>query len=298
MTRPQTRTANDPHSRPSAGRSRFTVSTTSRVDVPGKARDHSSRKMSRTPHTKDAAAQVVGSAAVERAAAPGARGRWLSHRVAGRRRRLADQQAGVRSVGRRGEFDDEVVGNVGIARPGSPAATVAGVRATGWAVEQLAEVTRLFTAPEVRGAGVGRCLLQRAVEAAHARGRSWTFVMTVAQEHPGSTRRAYGASSAALPAGSPRRSSGSSTAGPGPHRPPEPHADHRSARPSDRLRLSRSAPKRCARDPICPGGWVVGGCPPTGSPMSLCVAHGLCSKAGPRGPARCRCRREVGGRGE
>lgn len=50
---------------------------------------------------------------------------------------------------------------------------------TGRRPEQLAEVSRLFLAPHAIGLGVGRRLLQHAVQAAHARGR-WPVLDVVA----------------------------------------------------------------------------------------------------------------------
>ncbi|MGI8680426.1 MAG: GNAT family N-acetyltransferase [Jatrophihabitans sp.] len=41
------------------------------------------------------------------------------------------------------------------------------IAATQRPIERLAEVTRLFAAPQARGTGVGRRLLQQAVDAAH-----------------------------------------------------------------------------------------------------------------------------------
>ncbi len=51
--------------------------------------------------------------------------------------------------------------------------------ATGRRPEQLAEVSRLFVAPPARGLGIGRRLLHRAVQAAHARG-AWPVLDVVA----------------------------------------------------------------------------------------------------------------------
>lgn len=77
--------------------------------------------------------------------------------------------------------------HVGFARPGSHAATEVWTAATQRPVERLAEVTRLFAAPEARGSGVGRRLLQQAVDAAH-RLDLWPVLDVRHDGRPGASR--------------------------------------------------------------------------------------------------------------
>ena len=63
-----------------------------------------------------------------------------------------------------------IVGHVSLDPPGSGARTDVWVESTGHPSTDLAEVTRLFIAPQHRGTGLGQRLLGRAVDAAHRLG--------------------------------------------------------------------------------------------------------------------------------
>lgn len=85
------------------------------------------------------------------------------------------------------DLNGPVVGHVSLSRPGSRAATRVWVAATQRPIERLAAVTRLFAAPEARGSGVGRRLLQRAVDAAHRRDL-WPVLDVRQDGSPGGSR--------------------------------------------------------------------------------------------------------------
>ena len=85
------------------------------------------------------------------------------------------------------DLNGSVVGHVSLSRPGSRAATRVWVAATQRPIERLAAVTRLFAAPEARGTGVGRRLLQHAVDAAHRRDL-WPVLDVRQDGSPGGSR--------------------------------------------------------------------------------------------------------------
>jgi GNAT superfamily N-acetyltransferase len=84
-------------------------------------------------------------------------------------------------------IDDNVVGHVGLARPGLQASTQVWVATTQRPVEWLVEVTRLFASPDASGFGVGHRLLQRAVAGAHELGL-WPVLDVRHEGRPGASR--------------------------------------------------------------------------------------------------------------
>ena len=80
-----------------------------------------------------------------------------------------------------------VAGHVGLSRASAQPTSQAWARATQRPGEQLAEVTRLFSAPEARGTGIGRQLLQRAAAAAHHLGL-WPVLEVRHDGRPGACR--------------------------------------------------------------------------------------------------------------
>jgi GNAT superfamily N-acetyltransferase len=120
-----------------------------------------------------------------------------------------------------GELDGALVGHVGLARPSTPAGTELWTAAAQRPVERLAAVTRLFAAPETRGAGVGRRLLQHAAEAAHRLGL-WPVLDVRHDGRPGASRL-YAAAGWHLVGTAPRRLASElcsrSTAGSAPNHP-------------------------------------------------------------------------------
>ena len=102
-----------------------------------------------------------------------------------------------------GELDGALVGHVGLARPRTPAGTARWTAAAQRPVERLAEVSRLFAAPETRGAGVGRRLLQHAAEEAHRLGL-WPVLDVRRDGRPGASRL-YAAAGWHLAGTAPRR---------------------------------------------------------------------------------------------
>jgi GNAT superfamily N-acetyltransferase len=68
------------------------------------------------------------------------------------------------------QVDAALAGHVSLGRPPTEPCGALWTAATDRPIEQLAEVTRLFTEPSVRRAGLGRLLLDRAVQAAHQQG--------------------------------------------------------------------------------------------------------------------------------
>jgi GNAT superfamily N-acetyltransferase len=83
--------------------------------------------------------------------------------------------------------DENLAGQVGLTRPGAKAGTQRWAEATQRGSERLAEVTRLFVDPDVRGLGIGRQLLQRAVEGAHELGL-WPVLDVRHDGRPGASR--------------------------------------------------------------------------------------------------------------
>ena len=70
-----------------------------------------------------------------------------------------------------GESDGRIVGHVALHRASVDPALTAARRATGLPPERLAVVSRLFTSPAVRRAGVGRALLRHATRHAAVLGQ-------------------------------------------------------------------------------------------------------------------------------
>jgi GNAT superfamily N-acetyltransferase len=68
------------------------------------------------------------------------------------------------------QVDAALAGHVSLGRPPTEPCSALWMAATDRPIEQLAEVTRLFSEPSVRRAGLGRMLLDRAVQAAHQQG--------------------------------------------------------------------------------------------------------------------------------
>ena len=106
-----------------------------------------------------------------------------------------------------GELDGALVGHVGLTSPSTPAGTQLWATTTQRPVDQLAEVARLFAAPEARGAGVGRQLLQHAAEAAHRLGL-WP-VLDVRHDGRADASGLYAAAGWHLVGTAPRRLTGS-----------------------------------------------------------------------------------------
>lgn len=77
------------------------------------------------------------------------------------------------------EVAGELCGHVGLQQVQEPDCRLAWLTVTGRQPEQLAEVSRLFVAPDAKGLGVGPRLLQHAVQAAHARS-AWPVLDVVA----------------------------------------------------------------------------------------------------------------------
>ena len=99
------------------------------------------------------------------------------------------------------EVAGELSGHIGLDDVSEHACQPVWLAATGRRREELAEVTRLFVAPNARGTGIGRRLLSRAVEAAHARG-AWP-VLEVTADGRAAAGRLYLASGWQLVGGAP-----------------------------------------------------------------------------------------------
>jgi GNAT superfamily N-acetyltransferase len=69
------------------------------------------------------------------------------------------------------EHDGRIVGHAALHRASVDLTLAAAQRATGLPAERLAVVSRLFTAPDLRRAGIGRALLRHATRQAALRGQ-------------------------------------------------------------------------------------------------------------------------------